>query len=425
MSTEPNTTPAENGSDAAAEADTKNLAAQKWDEMFGAKAPAKDSVKEPAKEPTKGTVKEPAKAPTLPSIIKTKEAPKTDAMPPAEPTVDEAKLFEGITEPAKDAKTRPDWDKVKTIAKTEAQARLKAEQELTKLRAELEKRPAAEADAATKARLAELEQANALLSERLKVHDLASHPEFQRQYIQPQQQALSELDNLIKLEGVENVDIQKLLTLDGKKFTEAASDLLQQLTPFSQTAAGDLLRKAKSLQLQQKEALSKADELRTTYQQNFAARARATFDEVAKNYQDTLMEITPAENATPEEKAEVEAYNAALRAVPAASEKLAFGQIDERSASDMAHRAARFDFLVNHAVPYFVKTAQTQLSKAHARIAELEAQVAGMTAAQPKVGGDTNGEGGGGGGGGGEEGPRSGESTKDFAARKARGLFKA
>lgn len=409
-----------------AEGDTRKMAASLWDKM---QTPPADSGEGNPPGDQKAADPKPAdqkkaddpKAPVLPKFIKNPGDQKA-ADPKPTDQKEAAPDFDKLTGPDEKSKHRPDWDKMKAAASEEFKKRTAAEARL----AELEKKLAASGDPvaneATKARMAQLETQIKDYDAKLKVYDLQSHPDFVKQYVEPERNAAAQLSNLFKMEGVEGVDVAKLLALDGKKFAQAVSEALEDLTPFSRTTATQLFHQAKQLQQARSEALTKTDELREQFRQQQLVRARAAFDDVGKGYAETLLPMAVAENASPEEKAAADAYNAALAQVNTISEKLAFSATDERTVADMAHKAARFDFIVNHAMPRFEQAATAELTKAFTRIAELEAQVKHFTASQPRY------QGGGDGGSGDGDGnaPRPGESTEAYARRLAAssGLFK-
>jgi hypothetical protein len=387
---------------------TKAMAASLWDKMSTGEKPAEKPAEQ--KQVEKPAEKPAVETPVLPTIIKKRGEEK-----PAEQGEQKAESpdFDKLIGPDEKSKHRPDWDKMKAAAAEQYKARSAAEARLKELEAKLAQAPAPEADAATKARLQQLEAQVKDYDEKLKVFDVQLHPDFQKQYIEPQKEAVTEIQRLFQIEGVEDVDVQALLALDGKKFAQKVSEALDELTPFSKTAATELFRKAKMLQSQQKDALGKVDELRTQYTQAQQARARAAFDAVGKNYSEMLPEIAVPDSASDEEKQAIAEYNASLKSVNFTAEKLAFGKVDDRAASEMAHKAARFDFLVERAMPRFEKMVTQELAKYMTRAKELEKQVADMTAARPNYSPSGDGSAGS------DDAQRPGESTFTYAKRMA------
>lgn len=347
-----------------------------------------DQKAPPSGDDKKGT--EPA-APKLPSFIKGKEKAAPDDKKGEQAPPPEAPEFDKLTGPDEKSKHRPDWDKMKAAASEHFKARTQAEARLKDLEAKLAARGPEQADEATKARLQQLEQQIKDYDAKLKVFDLKSHPDFQKQYVEPQQKAVASIKETLALEGIEG-DVDKILSLEGKKFAEAVSELLGNASEFSKATLAQSFRDAKLLRMQEQQALGNVDALRAEYQKNFAARARATFDAASQKFQDTLMEATADEKADDATKQEVANYNAALAALNKKAEALAFGQVNEATASEMAHKAARFDFMVEHAIPRFQKLAEAELGKAYTQISELQQKLKELTEANPGYKGGGGGE---------------------------------
>jgi hypothetical protein len=351
-----------------------------------------DAKPAPSGDDKKGT--EPA-APRLPSFIKGKEKAAPDDKKGEQTPPPEAPEFDKLTGPDEKSKHRPDWDKMKAAASEHYKARIQAEARLKELEAKLAARGPEQADEATKARLQQLEQQIKDYDAKLKVFDLKSHPDFQKQYVEPQNRAIASIKETMSIDGIDG-DVEKILSLEGKKFAEAVSELLGNASEFSKATLAQLFREAKVLRMQEQQALGNVDKLREEYQKNFAARARATFDATAKAFDETLLPAQADEKADEATKQDVAAYNAALASINKKAEALAFGQVNEATASEMAHKAARFDFMVEHAIPRFQKLVEAELGKAYSQIAELQQKLKELTEANPgyKGGGGGDPEGG-------------------------------
>jgi|GEM_PF-2840923 len=332
-----------------------------------------------------------AAAPKLPSFLKGKEKAAPDDKKGEQTPPPEAPEFDKLVGPDEKSKHRPDWDKMKAAASEHFKARAQAEAKLKELESKLAARGPEQADEATKARLQQLEQQVKDYDAKLKVFDLKSHPDFVKQYVEPQHKAVASIKDTLALEGIEG-DVDKILSLEGKKFAEAVSELLGNASEFSKATLAQSFREAKLLRMQEQQALGNVDNLRAEYQKNFAARARQTFDATAKAFDETLVPATADEKADEATKQEVEQYNVALATVNKKAEALAFGQVSEASAAEMAHKAARFDFMVEHAIPRFQKLAEAELGKAYGQIAELQQKLKELTEASPGYKGGGGGE---------------------------------
>lgn len=326
----------------------------------------------PAAEPAAKTT---APVDPLASVLKSaqKAAP---AAAPAEPAaLDE--IDKGLQAPPENAKSRAGWDELKKRASEERKIRLELE-------AKLKTAPTSTVDEATKARLAELEQQNKTFSERLKVFDLKNHPEFVAKYVEPANTAKVAMENIAKTDEVD-VNVGEILTMKGKALNAAVSEVMERMTPYARVKFQAALDSYFAAQTGAEQALSQADQTLQALRQNGGARSRASFDEVAKNYSEAFLPAAADEKAPDSDKQAVAAYNAALASIGKQAETYAFGQIDERGVADLSHKAALYEFTMNHGIPRIAALYGAELSKASARIAELETQVKALTGASPSV----------------------------------------
>lgn len=356
-----------------------------------AEKPAGETKPTPEAKPTVTETKQPV----VPQLIKTKS---TEAAKPAEsaPSQVTPPDFDKLVGPDEKSKHRADWDKMKAATSEHYKARTAAEQKLADLEKKLQARGPEQADEATKARIQQLESQIKSYDEKLKVYDLQSHPDFVKQYVEPKNNAVKSIKDALELEGVKSADVDQILTLEGKAFVDAVSKLLPELSEFNRQSVAQAFREAKNLSNAAKQALGNVDQLRQQYQQNFAARSRAAFDNVGKQFQDTLVAAEVPENATEEQKQEIATYNAELAALNKRAEALAFGETNEESVSAMAHKAVRLDFMANHALPRMFAAFNGAIASRDAQIEQMSAQIKELTAANPQLkGGAGEGDGGG------------------------------
>lgn len=365
MSTETsptNTPPADAGGD-------DHLAAA--DKFFaGQTAETKPAAAEPAKAPPAA---EPAKADPLSSVVKT--AAKAAPAQAEVAALDE--IDKGLQAPPDNAKSRAGWDELKKRANDERKLRLDLEQKL--------KSAGSPVDEATKARLAELETQNKAFSERLKVLDLKSHPEFHSRYVAPAEQAKMAMANIAKSDEVE-VNLDEVLSMKGKALNKEVSDVMERMTPYARVKFQASLDAYFAAQSGAEQALAQADEALKTMKTTGGARSRASFDEVAGGYKDAFLPAQIDEKAPDADKAAATGYNEALSKISTQAEKYAFGSLDDKGAADLAHKAALYEFTMSHGIPRIAALYNAELAKSAARIAELETQVKGLTAASPQVG---------------------------------------
>lgn len=367
MSTEtsPTTPPADAGGD-----DHLAAATQFFADAEAKPAKAAEPVAEPAKTAPAAPAA-PAKADPLASVLKTavKEAPAVAAEPAVIEDIDK-----GLQAPPDNAKSRAGWDELKKRATEERKLRLDLEAKL--------KTAGSPVDEATKARLAELEAQNKAFSERLKVLDLKSHPEFHARYVAPSEQAKLAMATIAKGDEVE-VNLDEVLSLKGKALNKEISDVMERMTPYARVKFQASLDAYFTAQAGAEQAMSQADEALKAMKTSGGARSRASFDEVATTYRDSFL-AAPVDEKAPDASA-IE-YNKALSQVAGTAEKYAFGALDDRGAADLAHKAALYEFTMSHGIPRIASLYNAELTKSAARIAELEAQVKGLTAASPQVG---------------------------------------
>lgn len=335
---------------------------------------------EPAADPAaKPAAAEPAAKPAAPAdplAAVLKSAQKAAPAAPAEPApIDD--IDKGLQAPPENAKSRAGWDELKKRASEERKLRLELE-------AKLKTAPTSTVDEATKARLAELEQQNKTFSERLKVFDLKNHPEFVAKYVEPANMAKAAMENIAKTDEVD-VNVGEILSMKGKALNAAVSEVMERMTPYARVKFQAALDSYFTAQTSAEQAMAQADQTLQTLRQNGGARSRASFDDVAKNYSEAFLPAAVDEKAPDADKQAVAAYNAALSSIGKQAETYAFGQIDERGVADLSHKAALYEFTMNHGIPRIAALYGAELSKASARIAELETQVKALTGASPSV----------------------------------------
>jgi hypothetical protein len=331
----------------------------------------------PAPEPAPATP--PAKAappPPVAAVLKSAQKAAPAAEPAPAPTVEE--IDKGLVAPREDSKSRAGWDELKKRANEERKLRLELEHKLKSAP------QVSTVDEATKARLAELETQNKTYSERLKVLDLKQHPEFVSKYVEPANTAKAAMESIAKTDEVE-VNVSEMLSMKGKALNAAVSEVMEKMTPYARVKFQSALDAYFSAQTGAEQALAQADQTLQTLRQTGGAKSRASFDEVAKNYSEAFLPAQVDEKAADTDKQAAAAYNAALAAIGKQAETYAFGQIDERGVADLSHKAALYEFTMQHGIPRIAALYDAALTSRDARIAELEMQVKGLTGASPSV----------------------------------------
>lgn len=333
---------------------------------------------------------EPTKPESLLSKVVKLPGAEKPADKPAEGAADTAPedIATGLAEPKSD-NAKAGWNDLKKRGNDALARAAAAEKRAAELEAKLKSSNPA-ADEATRARLQELETQVQTYSERLKVLDLKSHPEFVEKYVKPQSEAKAALVSIAKGDEAE-INVEELLSLKGKKFNQGVSEALEQLTPYARVQFQAALERYIAADLGAQEAQAKADEFLKTAKDKVGSRSRAAFDSVSKGYSEHFIPVTVDEKAGDADKAAAQEYNAALASLQKEAEALAFGQIDEKTAAEMAHEAALYRFTLKHGLPRIGKLYDAALSERDAKIAELEGRVKALTAASPSVDGGSGG----------------------------------
>lgn len=326
----------------------------------------------------------PAQSPAIPpspplSVSPSSVSPSSDAATPPDD------IDRDLQAPPETSRSRTGWDELKKRATEHRDARAAAEKRLADLEARLAASPEAAADAATRARLTQLEQENRAYAERLKALDLRASPEFAAKYLAPQQAARAALTEIVRQDEIPTADLDALFALKGKAFNQAVSGILEELTPYARAKFQSQLDTYLQAQLGGDTALAQADEFLRTARESNRARARAAFDATAQTYREHFLPIDATAQPDDPARQQAETYNTALAAVTRRAESYAFGDLDERTAADLAHKAALYEFTMSHALPRIRHIVDTELATKSARIDQLESRIRALTTASPSL----------------------------------------
>lgn len=248
-----------------------------------------------------------------------------------------------------------------------------AEKKLTDAMAELTTlKNATPADTADLARLrGELQAAH----DRLAVLDVQSHPDFVRQYAGPKKKALEDAQSLLTDNAVEGAhDVAGLLAKPRNEFSKVISELAGKMPVYDQAAFTTAMREAYRLHTEEKGALSKSGELAQQLQAKSAQQQRQAFEATWKEFDGKVKPRPMPENATAEERAEVQAFNDGLAALKATAEKNVFGKLDDKGVASMGAKAAALDFMAQQVLPHMDR----EFAKAAALIKELTSELAAI-----------------------------------------------
>lgn len=262
------------------------------------------------------------------------------------------------------------WKALKTEAANKISA---AEKKYNDALAELDTlKKATPADVADITRLkADLQAAH----DRLAVLDVTSHPDFQKQFSVPKKRALEDAQSLLTDNTVEGApDVVGLLAKPRAEFSKVISELAAKMPVYDQAAFTTSMREAYRLHSEEKGALSRSGELAQQLQAKTAQQQRQAFEATWKEFDGKVKPLPMPENATNEQRAEVQAYNEALAGIKATAEKNAFGRLDERGVADLAAKAAALDFVATRAMPRL----EREFNNARTLIKELTDELAAI-----------------------------------------------
>src|SRR4029079_2674225 len=111
------------------------------------------------------------------------------------------------------------------------------------------------------------------LSDKMALIDVASTPDFQRQYTLPKTKAVAEASEVLAYSGKEGVDVNALLGKDRKNFSAAVAELTKDLNPMDATTVQTALRDAYRISTEEKAALANSSQLREQIRQRTEAQA--------------------------------------------------------------------------------------------------------------------------------------------------------
>jgi hypothetical protein len=216
--------------------------------------------------------------------------------------------------------------------------------------------------------------------EKLKVISVKDHPEFKAKFTEPKNQLTDKAAKLLADYEVSGVDVKDIAGKSRKQFAEEVTEIAGQLPEFERHVFIDDMRKLRDLSEAEGAELARSGELASQYQQKTVNQQRGVFEKLWSEGQGSALKPKeiPA-TATPEERKDLEEYNSGISNIRAEAEKFLFNPYNEESAAKMALKASTLDFMVTKGIPKLNGYIQSQA----ARIAELEAEVAGMRAHGP------------------------------------------
>lgn len=289
-------------------------------------------------------------------------------------------------------KTKTDWKTLKEASKAAKAAAAQATEELKKAREEAAAlKMEADRLRAESVDLPKLREQVSAYSEKVKLLDVTSHPEFIEKYVQPEQALRAQVNEEFKTEGVEDT-IESILGKYGLARRKALDAALENMTNLGKQRVVDAVQRLEGIDRDKAAAIANADATRAQFQQTgeqkrlrMLQEQRGVFDKVATD----VIKLQPL--PVPEDaqaRAAAEIYNQSLASLRTKAEKIAFG---EMSAEDMARaslKAATADFLMEQAFP----RAAAEYDALREYATQLEKELEGIKKQKPGAGSTNGGE---------------------------------
>lgn len=225
--------------------------------------------------------------------------------------------------------------------------------------------------------MARIRSEHEAMSKRLMVLDLQSHPKFSQEFIQPRDSALAAAAELLP-----GANVAALLNLPRAEFGKAVSEAASKLSAFDQTDFASHMRTAYQLKQRGEQAMGKASEINQALRQQTVNGHKQAFDGTFAKTIGSMVgvkELTVPADATPEQRAEADAFNAGFRNIRSAAEQIALGTSDPEGIARASIKAATYEWQVKSVLPLMAKT----IKQKEARVAELEGQIAAIKSRNP------------------------------------------
>lgn len=321
--------------------------------------------------------------------------PKPDVKPtePVAPAAENPEDKVGL-DPKYSKEAHDSFKIVKGITKEVRTTLAQRDRELSEVRAENEKLKTG-AVTVDSPEITQLKAEHKAMSDRLVVLDIENHPNYQREFVAPRQQAEATAKEILAAAGIEGVDIQAMLSKDPLTFRKEMSAIAAKLpSALDVQDFAQAMRTAQSLKQRAGEAAGRAGEISQALKQQTLDAQKTAFN---KTYDETMgrvkiSEVTAPAGSPPEVLAAFEGFNSDYRSLRQSAEKIVLGASTPKDIAQAGTEAAAFRFMTKHTIPAMSKA----IAFRDARITELEQQLSGIRARSPNrdIGGLPNAGGG-------------------------------
>lgn len=349
------------------------------------------SMDEPAPEPKKEPVKQdPAQEPAInePKLDDPASILKEQSKDEPAPDPDEDPEIDGIKEPEfKSDDSKQGWQDLKAAAK-------ERKAQINELQQKLERYEKGEVSQANQATLDELRSQLEATQKRLAQYDVREAPEFQAKFEKPIQ------DNVAAMKEVAadfEIDVDSVKWDDFRSMSlKQAAEKVRDIADGDDILQGELMRRVTDvvrLSREAKSALENASDFSEQIGKQRQIELKQTFDSVSQEFEGGWAPEKVDESADPEVKQAAETYNQAIASIRTKAEQIAFGATGPKEIAQVAHKAANFDFMMEHGLPKIGRVYNAVIQKQAAEIQALQDKLSGVTRAQPKVDGRASSDG--------------------------------
>ncbi len=248
------------------------------------------------------------------------------------------------------------WQTLKQIAQTEKQKRAELEGKVAELETKVKAIPSV--PGMTPEEVEKLKAAHKSARDRLMLVDLENHPSFREQYTDKRDAELARAAELLSAHNIK-ADLKGLLAKPRGELGKAVEEMTKDVPGFDRTEVADAIRKAYQTDQAAKQALASSKEILSGIQKNSLERQKAAFEKrflpVSQQIAQHLVKLEAAPDASPEERAEVEAYINGGKNIRTQAEKYAFAVADDETAAEVAMKAAAYDFHIGTVQPRLLK----------------------------------------------------------------------
>lgn len=197
------------------------------------------------------------------------------------------------------------------------------------------------------------------LSDRLRVVDLQNHPDYQEQFVKPANAIRSEIQEILKAQDIDGLDIDEIIGKEGIEFAKALSSASDEMSGYFQRKFESAMESLQGIEAKRKSALDKSGQLMEGLIQKSEQERQQIFNKVYEGMKEQagqfLQGVEIPEGASDEERKEIEAYNDELKTIQSDALKMATAPASAEDVASSAIKARLFDLQARHVIPRIEK----------------------------------------------------------------------